>query len=192
MITEFNNTVFEIFPEMETKRLKLREIRESDLTQIFEIRREPRVNQFIARDVIKTESEALEIIHKVKASFHEKQGIGWAVTLKDEDKLIGTFGYNMLDKPNYHAEIGGELNIAYWGTRIAEEATRAIIDFGLKQLALHTIEAKVSPDNRGVIYLLTKLGFIKEAHYSQRVYHKGYFQDMAVYSLITDKVQINN
>ena len=50
---------------------------------------------------------------------------------------------------------------------------------------LHSIEAKVSPDNRGAIFLMEKIGFKKEAHFVERIYFDEKFSDLAVYSLIT-------
>ena len=59
-----------------------------------------------------------------------------------------------------------------------------IVKFGFDNMNLHTIEAKVSPDNRGAIFLLQKIGFKKEAHYVDRIFYNDKFYDMAVYTLI--------
>ena len=58
------------------------------------------------------------------------------------------------------------------------------MNFGFEQFHLHSIEAKVSPENRGAIYLLESLGFKKEAHFQDRIYFNQKFQDLAVYTLI--------
>lgn len=82
------------------------------------------------------------------------------------------------------AEIGGELSVNYWGKNIALEAVSAIVQFGFDTLGLHTIEAKVSPDNRGAIYLLEQIGFVKEAHFKDRIYFGETFHDLAIYSML--------
>jgi hypothetical protein len=64
---------------------------------------------------------------------------------------------------------------------IGAHGKQAIIEFGFTKLGLHTIEAKVSPQNRSAIYLMEQLGFVKEAHFKDRIYFEGEFQDMAVY-----------
>ena len=66
------------------------------------------------------------------------------------------------------------------------EAVQAIITFGFEKMNLHAIEALVSPENRGAIFLLETLGFEKEAHFRDRIYFNGAYSDMAVYTLFSE------
>ena len=179
-----NISVFDTFPILVSKKLTLREIRLSDAKQIFEMRSNQRVNQFIARPTMEAVESAEQLVERTLLAYHNRQGIGWAGLLKNSEKIIGTCGLNNIDLPNLRAEIGGELATEYWGKKIAIEVVIAIIQFGLYHMLLHTIEAKVSPDNRSAIYLLESLGFYKEAHFADRIYFNGQFMDMAVYTLI--------
>lgn len=179
-----NTTYFKHFPQLQTQRLILREIRLSDARQIFEMRANGRINQFIARGNMLNLETAEQLVEKTILSYKNKQAIGWAGILRDSDSIIGTCGLNNIDLPNLRAEIGGELATEYWGKKIAIEAVIAIIQFGLYHMLLHSIEAKVSPNNRSAIYLLESLGFYKEAHFADRIYFNGQFMDMAVYTLI--------
>lgn len=179
----FNDKVFNTFPILKTPRLTLREIRPEDARRIFEMRSNGRVNEFIARPKMETESDALKLTERTIAAYQNKQAIGWAGILRDENEIIGTCGFNMIETHNLHAEIGGEMATEYWGKHIAQEAVKAIITFGLDEMNLQTIEAKVSPHNRGAIYVMEQLGFIKEAHFKNRIYFGGQFTDMAVYTL---------
>jgi len=181
---ELNKSVFKEFPEMKTNRLTLREIKITDAAAIYKMRSSGRINQFIARENMLVLDDSIELVHKTMQLFKNKQGIGWAGVLRDGNEIIGTCGFNSIDFDNLRAEIGGELSVDFWGKRIADEAVLAIIDFGFNVLNLHTIEAKVSPQNRGAIYLLEKLGFQKEAHYKDRILFNGEFQDMAVYTIL--------
>ena len=104
--------------------------------------------------------------------------------LSEVNDIIGTCGLRDFDFPNLRAEIGGELSVEYWGKNIALEAVSKIVEFGLDKLNLHTIEAKVNPENRGAIFLLEQIGFQKEAHFRDRIYFNGKFSDMAVYTLV--------
>jgi len=179
-----NTSVFAQFPVFTTSRLLLREIRLQDAEQIFEMRANGRVNQFIARTEMQEAQEAEKLVERVKHAFDQQQGIGWAGILRDSNNIIGTCGFNSIDYYNLRAEIGGELSVNYWGKNIALEAVGAIVQFGFDTLGLHSIEAKVSPDNRGAIYLLEQLGFVKEAHFKDRIYFAGAFSDLAVYTII--------
>lgn len=178
MDQHFNN-----FPELSTKRLVLRAIAMKDAAQIFEIRKNNRVNQFIMRETMESLGQAENLIKKVQNAYIEKKSLAWAGVLRGTETLIGTCGFNSFDFPNRHAEIGGELSTEFWGKNVAQEAFEAIIYFGMEELNLQTIEAKVTPENRGAIALLTAFGFVKEAHFKDRIFFNGKFYDMAVYTL---------
>lgn len=183
-MTQLNTTVFDQFPVLQTNRLTLRDIRLEDAEQIFKMRASGRVNQFIARNNMSEPEAAKQLVERTRNAFDQKQAIGWAGILRDGQEIIGTCGFNQIDMPNLRAEIGGELAVDYWGKHIATEAVVAIVRFGLETINLHSIEAKVSPQNRGAIFLMEQLGFRKEAHYTDRIFFNNQFMDMAVYSLI--------
>ena len=181
---QINSTIFKNFPVLQTDRLTLREIRLSDAEKIFEMRASKRVNQFIARPDMTKEEHAMDLTKKTMDAFEKGAGIGWAGILRDGNHIIGTCGFNYIDYPNLRAEIGGELSTQYWGKNLALEAVSAITEFGFSKMNLHSIEAKLSPENRGAIFILEALGFKKEAHFKDRIFFNNRFSDMVVYSLV--------
>jgi len=181
---EINPRVFDRFPVLTTERLTLRGITAEDAQRIFDMRSNGRVNRFIARNNMSDPADSVALAERTAQAFRDKKAIGWAGLLRDNREIIGSCGFNQIDFPNLHAEIGGELAPEYWGKNIALEAFCAILQFGLDVMHLHTIEAKVSPENRGAIFLLGQCGFHKEAHYRDRIFFNGRFMDMAVYTLI--------
>jgi ribosomal-protein-alanine N-acetyltransferase len=181
---ELNQSIFEQFPVLTTERLTLRDIRLSDAEQIFAMRASGRVNRFIPRANMEETEQAASLVERVRQAYENMQAIGWAGVLRDSETIIGTCGFNSIDFLNLRAEIGGELDVQFWGKHIAQEAVETIIRFGFETLGLHTIEAKVSPDNRGAIFLMEQLGFQKEGHFKDRIYYNGNFLDMAVYTAI--------
>ena len=181
---KINEQVFDEFPVLTTNRLRLRAITAEDAAALFAMRSNGRINQFIARDNMIDPEAAARLAEKTIAAYHNRQGIGWAGMLRENKELIGTCGFNRIDYPNLRAEIGGELSVDYWGKNIALEAVGAIVQFGFDTMNLHTIEAKVAPDNRGAVFLLEKIGFKKEAHFRDCIYYDGRFLDMAVYGLV--------
>lgn len=177
-----NTTHFEVFPTLKTPRLTLRQITLADAEAIFAMRSNARIGQFIARPTMQNPEDAAALVKRVEDAYANKQGIGWAGVLRDGHTCIGTCGFNSIDHANLRAEIGGEMATEFWGKGIAQEAVEAIIHFGFAELGLYSIEAKVSPLNRGAIYVMEQLGFVKEAHYKNRIYFNGAFSDMAVYT----------
>lgn len=179
----YNDKVFESFPVLYTPRLTLREILPEDAKRIYEMRSSLRVNAFIPRHNMDELSAAENLVERTRNAYHQRQAIGWAGLLRDGQEIIGTCGFNTIEPQNLHAEIGGEMATEYWGKGLALEAVKAILHFGLHTMNLQTIEAKVAPRNRSAIYVMEQLGFVKEAHYKNRILFKGELKDMAVYTL---------
>ena len=149
------------------------------------MRSNQRVNEFIARPQMQRIEDAEKLVQKTLDAYANKLAIGWAGEIKNQTTIIGTCGFNNIDIANLRAEIGGEMATEYWGKKLALEAVEAIIDFGVNHLNLHSIEAKVMPGNKSAVYVLEQLGFVKEAHFKDRILFSGKFMDMAVYTLIS-------
>ncbi|MDA7803135.1 GNAT family N-acetyltransferase [Crocinitomix sp.] len=151
---EVNQSVFNEFPVLKTKRLTLRPLTLNDADAIYKMRASGRVNEFIPRPALSELEQSKELVEKTIQAYNKRTGIAWAGILRDKGDIIGTCGFNQFDFQNLRAEIGGELNVDYWGKKIPLELVSAIVKFGFDTMNLHTIEAKVSPNNRGAIYLL--------------------------------------
>lgn len=182
METDIEKHHFDPFPVLQTTRLTLRQILQSDADRIFEMRSNAATNRFILRTAMTSANSAQELITQVNDGWANHQILAWAGVLRDQQQIIGTCGFNRFDYQNNRAEIGGELYVNYWGKHIAIEAVNAILNFGFSQLNLHAIEAKVHPDNRGAILLLQRLGFEKEAHFKHYVRFNKAYHDMCIYT----------
>lgn len=113
---QLNQSAFETFPVLKTKRLTLRAITKGDADAIFSMRASGRVNRFIARPDMTDKEDAAKLVERVQLAYDNKQAIAWAGVLRDDASIIGTCGFNSIDIPNMHAEIGGELSVDYWGS----------------------------------------------------------------------------
>ncbi len=65
-----------------------------------------------------------------------------------------------------------------------QEVLTAVLDYGFKQMHLHSVEANVNPDNKASMKLLERNGFIREGYFKENFFFDGKFLDSAVYSLI--------
>jgi ribosomal-protein-alanine N-acetyltransferase len=185
------NLSFTPFPFIKTQRLLLRQIKHSDLNEIFFLRSEERVLKYLDRPMAKTTADAYEFIQKAIDSEKNNEGITWAITLKNEDKLIGTIGFWRIQKEHYRAEVGYILHPDYWGKGLMQEALSEVIKYGFSIMKLHSIEANVNPENTASIKLLEGNGFKREAYYKDNYFFNGKFIDTAIYSLIIDKKKNN-
>ncbi|HSD63851.1 MAG TPA: GNAT family N-acetyltransferase [Ignavibacteriaceae bacterium] len=181
------NLSFIPFPFIRTQRLLLRQIKHSDLNDIFFLRSDERVMKYLDRPRDKSTSDTYEFIQKIIDAEKNNEGITWAITLKNKIKLIGTIGFWRIQKEHYRAEIGYTLHPDFWGKGIMREALSEVVNYGFNVMKLHSIEANVNPDNTSSIKLLERNGFWREAYYKENYFFNGKFIDTVIYSLLIDK-----
>lgn len=174
--------IFATFPQLETERLILRDIVQSDASDLFEIFSCEAVTRHYDLYPYRSVEEAEAIIDFFAESFESERGIRWGIGLKADDKLIGTCGYVSLRR--FRGEIGYEINPAYWRQGYASEAINAIVQFGFESLLLNRVEALVMTENNPSAALLEKNGFLEEGTLRQYDFFKGNSHDMRIFSII--------
>ncbi len=175
------------FPTLTTDRLQLRELNINDAPAIFFLRSNAEILKYLDRHPEKSIEETKAFIQKVEENKNNAEGILWAITLKENDAVIGTICYWRLEKQHYRAEIGYLLHPSYQGKGIMDEALKAVLQYGFDVMNLHSVEANVNPLNEASIRLLEKNGFVKEAHFKENYFFDGRFLDSAIYSLLAPK-----
>lgn len=173
------------FPELLTERLKLRRVTIADAKEIFFLRSDKSVLQFLDKAPAKSIDEAIEFIKLLNEMEDKEESITWAITLNNNPQLIGTICYWRIEKEHYRAEIGYVLHPTYHGKGIMQEAMFPILDYGFKVIKLHSIEANVNPSNISSIKLLARNNFKREGYFKENYYFNGKFYDSAIYSLLT-------
>jgi len=178
---EFN---FSPFPEIKTERLILRRMQKTDGPQFFFLRSDDQVMLYIDREKTKTLDEAEAFIEKINTSIDTNEVILWALALHtDPGNMIGTISYWRLQPEHFRAEIGYMLHPDHWNRGIMKEALKAVIVYGFEKMKLHSIEARINPENTASAIVLEKTGFTREAYFKEDFYFRGKFIDTAVYSL---------
>ncbi|WP_338645158.1 GNAT family N-acetyltransferase [Flavobacterium sp. KS-LB2] len=175
---------FSPFPNLETERLLLRRVDSNDINEIFALRSNPETMKYIPRPLVKTDEDALEHIAMIDSKIDSDEGINWAITLKDNPKLIGIIGHYRIKPEHYRAEIGYMLLPEYQGKGIISEAVKEAVKYGFNVMNLHSIEAIIAPDNYGSAKVLEKNGFVKEAHLRENEFYEGRFLDTVIYSIL--------
>lgn len=173
---------FKEFPILETSRLVLRATELGDAEQIFAMRSSADVMKYIPRPLSTTLDEAIEYINSLNERMTDKECINWSITLKESGQMIGTIGFYRMKLEHYRAEAGYMLLPEYQGKGYVPEALNGILDFGFKQMGLHSVEALIDPENYGSMKVLEKCGFVKEAHFKENEFYNGKFIDTVIYS----------
>lgn len=179
------------FPQLETERLILREFRldEADQMAIFRLFSDSRVTRFYNVNTFTEPEEAWQMLQRRRNRFWQGRGIRWAVTLKGKDELIGSCGFNSVNKKQNAGELGYELARPFWNQGIMTEAVTAATGYGFAQLRLKRLEAWIMPQNRASANLLLKVGFQSEGIFEGKGYWNGRFHDLELFSLLREQWQ---
>ena len=175
---------FTPFPNLETERLHLRRIVKDDVNEIFSLRSDSETMKYIPRPLAQSKEDALEHIAMIDAKIENNEGINWAITLKDNPKLIGIIGHYRIKPEHFRAEIGYMLLPEHHGKGIIVEAIKETVKYGFEIMKLHSIEAVIDPENLASERALQKSGFVKEAHLKENKYYEGRFLDTVIYSIL--------
>lgn len=184
MNKEINDSIFNKFPILKSERLIFRNFLDTDAKNLFEIRSDERVMNYMDTFKHKSIEDAKNLINSIQKSFEEKSGINWVIIEKHSEQFVGYFGFWRLMKDHCRAEVGYALSPEFWGKGYMTEAMDKMIDFGFNELKLHSIEANVNPNNSSSIKLLERAGFKKEAYFRENYLFNGEFIDSIIYSLL--------
>lgn len=175
---------FQKFPTQETERLLLRNHDLADAHELFKMRTNEDVMQYIDRPRPKAVAEVEEQLRSFNSGYNNANLLVWAISLKENPgKLIGCIGFYRTDFANHRAEIGYMLHPDYWRKGLISEALHQIVTFGFKEMDLHTISANINPANDASRQILVKHGFVQEAYFKENYYFQGKFLDSEIYGI---------
>lgn len=181
------DAAFTHFPTLTTKRLLLRQIRPEDAEAFFAIFSDEQVMQFYGHEPHRSLDDTREWIRKTEERYARRESLRWGITLKGEDKIIGSCSFHHFRADFQCVETGYDLNRAYWRGGIMTEAMSAVLTYGFNELGLHRVEAIIDIANEPSRALLLKLGFTYEGNLRQRYYFCGHFEDEHYFGLLRDE-----
>lgn len=101
--------------------------------------------------------------------------------------LIGHISlYNIKRLPFSSGFIGYSIDERNCGRGIGTEAVGLVTRFAFEKVALHRVEAYVSPRNEGSIIVLERSGYVREGLLRKLLYINGVWEDHYMYAQIED------
>lgn len=172
------------FPEIETARLKLREIADEDAPRLHSVWTDPLVTRYLVLDPFTDLSQTREMISLLKGLHPSGEGFRWILFADAEREAIGTCGFHNWKKEHARAEIGYEMDPRFWGKGLMSEAVLAVLDYGFAEMGLNRVEAFVTVGNRKSLAFLERNGFTCEGTLRQYERARGRYQDQWICSLL--------
>ncbi len=168
---------------IETRRLRLRPLRESDAADLFAIFSDPTVTRYWgaapwttlepAREMIATDLQCVTRTH-----------LRLVVERKADGKLLGTCTLFNFHEACRRAEVGYGLGTYAWGRGYMLESLTTLLQYGFDVLNLHRVEADIDPRNQPSGRILERLGFQQEGLLRERWIVGDEVSDTAFYGLL--------
>lgn len=150
---------FNPFPTLVTQRFILRAPALSDAEAMFFLRSDPDVNKYLNRPPTTSVAAAQEFIEKIQGYITANESFYWVITDKENDQLVGTVCYWNIEPELDRAEIGYELQSAFFGKGVMQEVLPEVIRFGFEQVHLQKMTAFPVAGNERSVKLLEKHHF---------------------------------
>jgi ribosomal-protein-alanine N-acetyltransferase len=192
---------FEKLPKLETNRLILRQITDSDSDgrDSLEFINDYSVYRFWGLyDESKDTNGRRRPKKKIKLDYHYNatmkeynagRELTWLMELKDTHKVIGEILlYDFRLKRQ--ADIGYRINKDYWGKGFAPEAGQAMVKLAFEYMGLTRIQLRCFADNHGSFRVAQKLNFTQEGFIKQGAI-LNVMTDYYIFGLLQENYDIN-
>jgi RimJ/RimL family protein N-acetyltransferase len=172
-------------PVLETARLQLRPLEESDTAAIQ--------NAAGAREIADTmisiphpypAGEAGRYVARQQAEQEAGCAVTFAIGQKAARGLCGLIEVRDIDREHSQAELSFWLAVEKWGQGYMSEAVQAAVRYSFKDLGLNRLYAYHMLRNPASGRVLDKNGFKQEGLLRQRVRKWGRFEDVALWAIL--------
>ena len=145
--------------EIETPRLLLRPLEESDFDSYLPVHSDPEVMRFVGG---RHDPDAIRIrFDKLKSQWSEHRLGHWATFERSTGRLVGAVGLLKHDdwtSTDHNVEVGWLIGRNDWGRGYATEAGRGSIAYAFNELAMDQLICIVDPRNLASRRVAEKLG----------------------------------
>lgn len=159
---------------IETSRLRLRPLREEDVTgEYIAGLNDPKVNEYLvsARLSTQTRESVTAFVHQ---NARDPSAILFGIFVRDAPRLIGTIRLHGVEPVHGTATIGVCLFLpAFWGQGYSSEAIAAVSEWAFVNLPVRYLEAGCYEANTGSVETFLRAGFSVAARFEDKYLHRG-------------------
>ncbi len=167
-------------PKIDLGDIYLRAIEPGDYLDMFEYGKDSEVTKFLTWDSYETVDEAILAIKRVFLQRPKMSlPMAHAIIHKNNNKMIGTCDFFMIDWEKREGEIGYVLNREYWNKGFMTKTLCAVMNYGFRYLKLRTIIIKHLKENVASQRVIEKCGFKR----IEDTYHNETNGDIPTYKI---------
>ncbi|MBQ4450948.1 MAG: GNAT family N-acetyltransferase [Clostridia bacterium] len=180
----FEASPFDTMPELETESLLLRRMEMRDAQDMYEYSRDPLVAKHVLWDAHTSVSDTKSYLRYMLRKYRAGEPSSWCIVEKSTGKVVGTIGYMWYQKDNSACEVGYSLARRCWNRGYMTQALNAVLDYTFRELGINRVEAQHETDNGASGAVMRKCGMTKEGTLRSRLYNKGRYVDVDLYSIL--------
>jgi len=172
-------------PELEGRRITLREPRAGDAPSLFSLLSTEEVSRFISPP-----PTSVEAFERYIAWSQRQRAAGlyvcFAVVPRGADTPIGLVHLRALGPGFGTADWGFAIGSEFWGKGIFTEAAELVLDFAFDVLHTHRLEARAAVCNARGNGALRKLGAEREGLLRHAFFRDGDYLDQVLWSILAE------
>lgn len=173
-------------PTLDLDGFRLRPLLTTDAEALHDYLRDPAVTELTAYPVV-TPELADAIIEKCRGRWAAGELSKWGIARTDDDRIVGTCGFNEWSPAHRWAELAYDLSRECWGRGLMSGIVNAVLrwTFGtFERDQVDRVHAYVRVDNLRSQKLLERAGFVREGCLRSFRVCRGQPHDFYIYSLL--------
>jgi [ribosomal protein S5]-alanine N-acetyltransferase len=168
-----------------TQRLKIRNLRESDLEAFHHYRSNPEITKYQGFDTYSwDQAKAFIAEHQKKLFIIPGEWIQYAIENTSSRQLIGDCAVYLHSSDSRIAEAGITISDTHQKHGYARETMLGLMNFLFTEKGIHRIEETVDTENQASVRMLESLSFRREAHFIENVFFKGKWGSEYQYAML--------
>ena len=168
-----------------TSRLKIRNLRESDLDAFYQYRSNPEITRYQGFDTFtRKQARVFLATHANNLRIIPGEWVQFGIENVCTGELVGDCAVYLQIADSRIAEIGITISDLHQRQGYAKECMRGLINFLFQEKGVHRIIETVDTENTASIKMLKSLSFRQEAHFIESVFFKGRWGSEYQYAML--------
>ena len=167
-----------------SKRLTLREFRVADVPDVHVYASDPEVWRFTDWGPSSPAETREHVTARAATGVLGDDSYSWAVTLRGEDRVIGSAELRIDSREHRRADFGYVLAREVWGRGLATETALLLRETAFGRLGMHRLSATCHPDNAASARVLEKAGLHLEGRLRDHMWVRGSWRDSLLYATV--------
>jgi len=174
---------------VETKRLIIRRMSDSDLGNFLAYQTLPEVMRYQPYESATPDSAAIFLAKQASAPDPGEEGgyLAFVVHHKQDEKMIGEVSIEVFPRAQSRGGIGWSLHPDYHGQGYAHEAAQVLLTYGFSFLGLHRLTTYCDVRNVASYRLMERIGMRREGHSLRSMLLRGEWVNVYHYALLREE-----